>query len=258
MSTFRDDDPTAKNYDTFRDCLASAILPRLAAPSAKPRGRRARQRPRRRQKERSTATAPTVSGVGQSTAAEDLAEFIDYVATETFASLPEELRTLTYHTWTTSSSSSSSQTPSNPNTPPLTGQDTADRILPSLDPSVESSLSTYGVAPPPQTPHEFLAPVVTAYLRAVGATPPPAPRTTKADAAGCEMCGRDWVVRRGWHPKESLENVAWLCGACHRFVHAFAGHEELAREYYTVERLMAQDKVREWAEWAGKLRWKKR
>jgi hypothetical protein len=214
----------------------------------------------------STPDTPGTPSDDASTATQDLSEFIDYIAHSTFTSLPDSLQTLTYYIWT--SSSLEDKYPS-----PLTGQWIADNLLPSLDPSIEASLSTYGITTATQTPQEFLAPVLTNYFSAI-ATPPPPPRSTKVDAEGCEICGRDWinlsyhhliprmvhdkVVKRGWHKKEDLENVAWLCGACHRFVHSFAGHEELAREYFTVERLLAEDKVQEWAAWVGRLRWKKR
>jgi hypothetical protein len=68
----------------------------------------------------------------------------------------------------------------------------------------------------------------------------------------------DKVVRRGWHREDELQNVAWLCGACHRFVHRFRGHEELAREYFTVERLLQAEEVRAFAAWVGRVRWKAR
>ncbi|PKS07130.1 hypothetical protein jhhlp_005730 [Lomentospora prolificans] len=262
------DEISAKNYDTFRDCLASAILPRLTNPPAKP-GRRPR-----RQRRTKPAASPSVASSDPAAAdrdegaaaSDDLAEFVDYIAHETFCSLPPTLQKVTYHIWTDGNMADDYPLP-------LTGQWTADNLLPTLDPSVESSLSTYGIAAPDQTAAEFFAPVLTSYLAAIATAPPP-PRSTKVDAEGCEICGRDWinlsyhhliprmvhdkVVRRGWHKKEDLENVAWLCGACHRFVHSFANHEDLARNYYTVERLLAEEKVRQWAGWVGKLRWKKR
>lgn len=64
------------------------------------------------------------------------------------------------------------------------------------------------------------------------------------------------VVKRGWHRPDQLQNVAWLCGACHRFVHQFANHEDLARHYYTVDLLLEQPEMVAWAEWVGRLRWK--
>lgn len=66
------------------------------------------------------------------------------------------------------------------------------------------------------------------------------------------------AVKRGWHREEDLNNVAWLCRACHSFVHRFKGHEELAREYFTVERLLGAEEVRAFAGWVGRVRWKAR
>lgn len=64
------------------------------------------------------------------------------------------------------------------------------------------------------------------------------------------------AVRRGWHRKEELGHVAWLCRACHSFVHATWGHEVLARELYTVELLLGREEVGRWKVWVGRVRWK--
>lgn len=66
------------------------------------------------------------------------------------------------------------------------------------------------------------------------------------------------AVKRGWHTREELGNVAWLCRACHSFVHSKWGHEVLARELFTVERLLEKEQVVRWAGWVGKVRWKTR
>jgi len=36
-----------------------------------------------------------------------------------------------------------------------------------------------------------------------------------------------------------------------------AGNEELAREWYTVERILEREDVQDWARWVSKIRWKK-
>lgn len=64
------------------------------------------------------------------------------------------------------------------------------------------------------------------------------------------------AVKRGWHGEWELGKVAWLCRACHSFVHKIAGNEELAREYYSVELLLEREDVVKWAGWVGKVRWK--
>jgi len=52
--------------------------------------------------------------------------------------------------------------------------------------------------------------------------------------------------------------VAWLCRACHSFVHRAASNEELGKDYWSVERLMAREDVQNWAKWVGRVRWKSR
>ncbi|KAI2622734.1 hypothetical protein GGS26DRAFT_242500 [Hypomontagnella submonticulosa] len=263
-----------RNYDIFRDCLSTTLIEKISQPSPKPKRRL-------KSKKSSAAPAPTpaIEPTHEAAAqadenvdtnlsnADDLADFADYLAQETFRALPKDLKTLDYHTYTKDPSLQTRYAL------PFTGADTP-ALLPTLDPSVSDSLSAYGIThESSQGVNEFLAPILTSYLTSLTTAPPP-PRTTLADAAGCELCGRDWVplsyhhlvprfvhakaVKRGWHRAEDLQNVAWLCGACHRFVHRFAGHEDLARRYYSVELLMAEEEVRRWVQWVGRLRWKGR
>lgn len=39
-------------------------------------------------------------------------------------------------------------------------------------------------------------------------------------------------------------------------MHRVASHEELAREWFTVESLMEREDVRRFGEWVGRVRWK--
>ena len=250
----------AKNYELFRDSLSAVLIEKLSRPSGKPR-RRQRKASEKTGGDNAEDPAPTSNDAD---AAEDLAEFIDYIASETFTSLPSDLQSLTHYTWDSAPSLRERYAG------PFTGADVPD-LLPSLDPSIADSLSAYGIATAAQGVPELLAPVVGAYVSAA-TTPPPPPITTKAAFDACELCGRDWinltyhhliprfvhakVVKRGWHRPDELQNVAWLCGACHRAVHRFASHEDLARHYYTVELLKQQDEIVRFAEWVGKLRWK--
>jgi ribosomal silencing factor RsfS len=97
---------------------------------------------------------------------------------------------------------------------------------------------------------------------------------TRDTVSACEICSRDWIdltfhhliprfvhvkaVKRGWHTEDQLQSGAWLCRACHSFVHHVATHEELARAYYTVEKLLEREDVRKFGAWVGKVRWKTR
>ena len=261
-----DDNPD--NYALFRDCLSTTLL---QPPDPAP------QQPKRRRRGKTVETGEageTARAHGSTPAwnperdAEELADFADYLATEIFESLPEALQSLEYGTWRESTELQEQYSM------PLTKDSLSElNLLPStietlttynlicLDPFVKSKL--------PSSPEAFLLPIITAYLTPL-TTPPPATKATRADA--CEICERSWInlsyhhliprfvhekaVKRGWHREEDLQNGAWLCGACHRFVHHFKNHEELARNYYTVELLLEEEEVRRFAAWVGKLRWK--
>ncbi|KAL8376745.1 hypothetical protein RB595_007730 [Gaeumannomyces hyphopodioides] len=311
------DQDSTVNFELFRDCLSAVLVERLSpSPSKKPL-RKARPR-RRGLRPKSNATGSHTRSTGGSVgagsgaplcdntpqpsaitilpaadggtrdgddadaaaaaAAEELGEFIDYIAAASFAALPEDLRLLSHRGWT-EDLTLSCRYPL-----PLTGGSLPNVLPCALDPHVVDSLQAYGVLPPhPPSPdpsslsstsaaEDLLAPVLNAYIE--GATAPPPPRVARGAAEACEICGRDWinlsyhhliprmvhdkVVRRGWHREDELQNVAWLCGACHRAVHRFANHEDLARHYYTVERLLAQDEIAAFAQWVGRLRWKKK
>jgi len=195
-----------------------------------------------------------------------MTDSVKYIATEIFSCLPADLQTLTYHIYVKSPILQDEYSL------PITIS-ASTHILYSINPSTTDSLTAYGLLPPPTTIASFLTPVLNAYLKQV-TTPPPPPSSTKALAAHCEICERDWVpltyhhlipkfvhskvLKRGWHPEEKLDSVAWLCRQCHNFVHQVAGNEELARKYYTVELLMEREDVRSWAKWVGKVRWKSR
>ncbi|KAK4157701.1 hypothetical protein C8A00DRAFT_11515 [Chaetomidium leptoderma] len=262
------------NYEHFRDILSFFLIERIATPFSKPKPKS------RRRAKKSTpepVSSPPTDDINDADAsADDLADFTSYIATSTFLALPADLQSLTHHGWAGSPSLQALYTL------PLTTEQ-ATPLLQTLDPSIPDSLATYGItsplndddatSPPSNlpSPFQFLAPVVSAYIT-TATTPPPPPSSTKDQAEGCEICGRDWinlsyhhliprmvhdkVVKRGWHRADELQNVAWLCGACHRFVHRFRGHEELAREYFTVERLLAAEEVRRFGEWVGRVRWK--
>ncbi|KAK4242879.1 hypothetical protein C8A03DRAFT_28877 [Achaetomium macrosporum] len=270
------------NYEQFREILSSFLIERIAGPLSKPKAK---------SKRRSKRAVPDPSKTGTSSAepepsADDLAEFTSYIATATFLALPEDLQSLTHHTWADKPSLQALYTPL-----PLSPERVS-TLLQTLDPSIADSLTAYGVTAPSSsssssfllynnnrnlhnlpTTTEFFASIISSYIT-TAITPPPPPASTRGQVTACEICGRDWInltyhhliprmvhdkaVKRGWHRPDELQNVAWLCGACHRFVHRFKGHEELAREYFTVERLMEAEEVRRFADWVGRVRWKAR
>lgn len=259
-----DSSPRDQNNDQFRDILSSALIEKIQKPH---KGRGNKQR--KRSKSANIGTAAASSREAASGAdVEELSEFSDYIASMVFESLPPELQTMTHRVWAESPGIQEEYAL------PLTSNDISDKITPTLEPEVSESLTTYGIlTPPAEDITTFLAPILTTYLTAA-TTPPPPPSATRASTTECEICGRDWVpltyhhlvpravhakaLKRGWHREEDLQAVAWLCRACHSFVHRLAGHEELAREYYTVGRLLAREEVRGFAGWVGRVRWKAR
>lgn len=257
-----DDEDQLVSYEVFRDCISVALVEHNRTASKPPKQRR-------RAKHRLSTTTELGSeqpATGQ--AQEDLAEFIDYIASEIFECLPLDLQQVDFRSYRESAAMQREYAL------PLTPEN-----ITKLDliPSITENLITYGVIAPdpslssdlPATIQVFLAPVLSSYL-ASRTTPPPATYATRASE--CEICDRSWiplsyhhliprsvhdkVVKRGWHSSADLNNVAWLCGACHRFVHQFKPNEELASDYYTVELLLEEEEVQKWAEWASKLRWK--
>jgi hypothetical protein len=275
MST-SEEDTIHSNFSLFRDCLSTALLQPDPAPNNDLKKRR-RKRQHRGEGLRDDGQGPPASGSGRADPgrdAEELADFIDYLATEIFEYLPDEIKELDYRSWRDSEDLQVRF--SLPLTSTSPGLITLSETLPL---SVRDTLRTYSLISPdptldsplPSTVEAFLSPVLSGYLVPL-TTAPPASTATRTEA--CEICERDWInlsyhhliprfvhdkaVKRGWHKEEDLQNVAWLCGACHRFVHHFKTHEELARNYYTVDLLLEEEEVQKWAAWVGRLRWKSR
>lgn len=258
------------NFALFRDCLSTTLVRANPASAPEPKRRRRAKNPASARGEASGPGSVSTSAPAPNPerTTEELADFIDYLATEIFDSLPDELRDLDLTSWRDSAHLQEQYSL------PL-AEDSFSEL--NLSPSIIETLRTYNLIAPdptldsplPSSTEVFLIPILTAYITSL-TTPPPADSSTRTDA--CEICGRWWIplsyhhliprfvhdkaVKRGWHRREDLQNVAWLCGACHRFVHHFRGHEDLARYYYTVELLLEAEEVQKWAAWVGKLRWK--
>ena len=291
------------NYETFRDCLSEPVLKALAAPieKSKPKKKRHAKRGSKGREsdiaQQETALAIKPSPEAQQADAEDLGEFIEvrpppiilpsppplqanqkqqYLSTLIFTSLPPDLRTLAHAIYKDSSRLQETYTP------PLSASTTT-ALLNTIPPPAIDSLQSYTLLPPDSDSidqHNLVSPILAAYISA-SIAPPPIWSTTRATA--CELCSRDWVpltyhhlipkqaharvLKRAWHTEDKLNSVAWLCRACHSFVHRMAGNEELAKNYYTVELIKAggvegdvekRAEVEGWVGWVGGVRWKSR
>ncbi|KAL9095151.1 MAG: hypothetical protein Q9163_006525, partial [Psora crenata] len=87
-------DEAQANYSILRDCVADPIIQKSAAANT------SNGKPKRRTSRRKTLQHGPKSCMEQdidpTTEAEDLADFIDYIATELFTSLPQELQDIAY------------------------------------------------------------------------------------------------------------------------------------------------------------------
>lgn len=192
-------------------------------------------------------------------------ELVQYLADEIFNSLALELRSLSYHVLQNDRLLAEKYTDPIPSA-------AFESLLSLIPPSITDTLSTYSLLTAPKSDlQSFLTPVLSAYISTATAPPPPWISTR---TSACEICDRDWVpltyhhliprgvhakvLKRGWHEEHMLNSVAWLCRACHSFVHRMAGNEELAKEWYTVEKICEREDVQKWAQWVGGVRWKKR
>lgn len=148
---------------------------------------------------------------------------------------------------------------------------TVEGLIVAMPPSVVDTLATYSLITIPDSDlQSFMSPIISSYISAVTVPPPPWISTR---TSACEICERDWipltyhhliprgvhakVLKRGWHEEQVLNSVAWLCRACHSFVHRMAPNEDLAREWYTIERICEREDVQKWSQWVSKVRWKK-
>ncbi|KAI6889810.1 hypothetical protein KC318_g14825 [Hortaea werneckii] len=252
------------SFDIFADCLSTIVIARLAPDPGKKRkvkGRRNEIKP---------AAAVNQPGSDELGDAGELSEFVQqYLAEELFTSLPSELRTLSYSTVQEGSALLEKYSL------PL-DTDLLQSLIEFLPPTISDSLTTYGlISDDASNLDRFFEPVLEQYILTTTSPPPEyTPSITASRPDGCEICDRehlpltyhhliprqmhDKAVKRGWHKEWELNKVAWLCRACHSFVHRIASNEELARELFSVEALMEREDVVKWAQWVGRVRWKAR
>ncbi|GAB7361374.1 hypothetical protein MBLNU230_g1429t1 [Neophaeotheca triangularis] len=256
-------DDENNNFDIFRDCLSTAIIEKLAPVNSKPSSRK---RGGKGRKNEIKPAAPVVSAEEQQeNDAAELADFIEYLAEETFTHLPASLRTLAYSTIQNEPSL-------NTHYPVPLPPPTVENLLKPLPPHIPETLTTSQILSTPDDLPDLLTPVLETYITT--ATSPAAAYTPSARPEGCEICDREHLpltyhhliprqvqakaVKRGWCADWELQKVAWLCRACHSFVHRVASNEVLAREFNDVEALLQREDVQKWAQWVGRVRWKSR
>ncbi|PPQ99615.1 hypothetical protein CVT24_005193 [Panaeolus cyanescens] len=195
----------------------------------------------------SGATLPDVDNASEDLA-DPLDDFATYLAAETWDALPPSLRDLAF------------------STTPIPSYTTPASLPFSIPPTIPDTLIAYSLASDEDDVQKFIHKVVSTYIDSATA-PPPVWKATRTEE--CEICERqvpltyhhliprsthDKVLKKGWHPEEMLNSVAWLCRQCHSAVHHVAPNEELARNFYTVELLLEREDIQKWKKYAAKQR----
>ncbi|THX02914.1 hypothetical protein D6D18_03898 [Aureobasidium pullulans] len=247
------------NYEDFRDCVSELLISRLSGTADKKK----KKATKGRKNEIKPVSKPEQDQENSDALVADLGETIEYLASEIFPSFPDDLRVLSY------SDVQNDKQLAEKYSVPL-DSDVYEDLLQPMPLSVSDSLTSYGLLSDPTDLPRLLEPVFTSYITSRITAPPefaPSSRATE-----CEICEREHlpltyhhlipravhakVVKRGWHASWELNKVAWLCRACHSFVHRLATNEELAKEWYSIELLLERDDVQKWAIWVSKVRWK--
>ena len=154
-----------------------------------------------------------------------------------------------------------------------------EKLVRSTPLSVVDSLIAYGVLPSQSegASEDFLSELYRALLETVKSQAVDTPSGLKPrQVDACQLCARSYIpltahhliprqvhvkaIKRGWVTDlaEFQTRIAWVCRACHNFVHRIARNEELARYFNTVEALEEREDVQKWVKWIGRVRWKKR
>ncbi|KAL8766678.1 MAG: hypothetical protein Q9209_006608 [Squamulea sp. 1 TL-2023] len=246
------------NFELFRDSLSGPLVQKLAVDQGKSSKKR-KPKGRKRQPE-DVEHEPEKEDVRSTS--EELGDFVDYVANELFSSFPSEVQSLSYSGLQSDPRAAERFSDPLPTT-------VIENILATVSSFIAESLEAYGLLDCQADLPKFLTPVLQEYVNAATAAPPIWSNTR---ASACEICERDWIpltyhhlipkqihakaIKRAWHQEWQLNSVAWLCRACHNFVHRIASNEELAKDYWSVHRLMERDDVGAWANWIGRVRWK--
>ncbi|KAL7277952.1 hypothetical protein ACG7TL_007902 [Trametes sanguinea] len=179
--------------------------------------------------------------------ADVLDDFASYLAQELWPSLPPAVREATYENRTSV-------------------PDVDDLPLENIPTSFADTLASYGLVEDEESAIAFLRRVLQDYVAEACAPPPVWSKTRTKE---CEICERevpltyhhliprevhDKVRKKKWHPDSMLNSVAWLCRPCHSAVHHAADNETLAREFYTVDRLLEREDIQKWRKYAAKQR----
>ncbi|KAI0736595.1 hypothetical protein C8Q72DRAFT_800633 [Fomitopsis betulina] len=167
-----------------------------------------------------------------------LDDFTSYLASEAWPTLPPSIRSASYD--------HRAEAP-----------DLDTLSLETIPTAFVDTLVSCGIADDADDVMAFLRKVLGDYMEDVTAPPPVWSKTRTSE---CEICEREVPVhtkalKKKWHTEGMLNSVAWLCRPCHSTVHRVASNEELAKEFYTVERLVEREDIQKWRKYISKQRW---
>jgi len=221
---------------------------------------------------------------GEEDLANDLEEFVLYLAEEVWAVLPEEDKSFPERKPTSPTVGDEPEKP-NADTEENEDETSSSAPAPPAPPAFTESLLSYSLVASESNAADTFKKVVTEYRQDLADAPPDEDFVdTGYELPGkggwwatrkeeCEICGRNCplsyhhliprsthtkVLRKKWHPPERLNVVAWLCRSCHSAVHRSQPNEVLAKNYYTVDLIMTQEVMQRWAVWCGRQRYGKR
>ena len=260
-AVLRDEDVAGTNRGILLDCLSVALVKHLTAAASSTKKSRKRRGKPRAGVANCTVTHQDEDAVYPNSGAEALSEFTEYVTSEIFHALPIDVQNLSFAAVCRNEELGTRYSE------PLT-VDIVDHLISCLSETTLDTLSLYTA----QEPRTVLRPAFNGYVTAATVRPPE--HQTSQKPAECELCSRDWVpltyhhliprqaaakaVKRGWCEEWETSRVAWLCRACHSFVHGIATNDELAREWATLDALASREYTKRWVQWVGRVRWKSR
>lgn len=165
---------------------------------------------------------------------------LDSLSQQIFASLPQELRTLSC----------------NPQRPRV---HIDVHILSRVAGSHESALKLNSIVSPDSDGRRFLDPIIHSYVKAA----------TSHRTERCELCEPKTVsvtrhyfipkgtpklaLQQGWHGRHDPDKVANICRLCHDFVHRFASRRVLAERYHSLGLLTNNERILHWTTMLGRV-----
>ena len=227
-------------FAILKDVVARTVIQLSAAQSAletSPSSPIKRRKARARRAEAEASQEEDVIGdEGEEDLANDLEEFVLYLADEVWAVLPEKDKSFPESTTTSTTPTTAEDVPENPEAD-SEGNEEEETSL-SAPPAFTESLLSYSLVASESNASETFSKIVTEYRQDLADTPPDEDfvdtgyelpgkggwRATRKEE--CEICGRNCpltyhhliprsthvkVLRKKWHPPERLNVVAWLC-----------------------------------------------